>query len=52
MCVIYSVALQYGPVAGLEHFSDPSGLIKYREFLDQLSDYKLVKDCPVELFCS
>jgi hypothetical protein len=52
MGTIYSVALQYGPVAGLEHFSDLTGLIKCREFLEQLSDYKLVKGCPVELFCS
>jgi hypothetical protein len=28
-----------------EYGNDPSGLIKGREFLDQLGDYQLLKKC-------
>jgi hypothetical protein len=45
VCGLHSSGSEEGPVAGsCEHGNETSGSINGGEFLDQLSNYKLLKD--------
>jgi hypothetical protein len=49
MCALDSNDLGQGPAANsYEHGNEPSGFIKGWEFIDQKSNYHLMKDCFTE----